>query len=116
MADTLFINELVAACRLGISNEEQAKAQSVWIDLELSIDAATAAARDDVREAVDYAKLAASVKQLTKGKPYHLLETLAEDIASLVLSDFATPEVLVRVKKRALPGIDSAQVEVVRRR
>ena len=114
MADKLSIHGLAVECQVGVLEEERAKAQTIWMDLELAIDAAKAAARDDVREAIDYAALVASVKQLVEGKSYRLMETLAEDIAALILRQFPTPEVEVRVKKRALPGIDFAAVEIKR--
>ena len=112
--DTLVIHELVASCRIGVTESEQATPQTVWIDLELTIDARRAAASDDVRDAVDYAELVRSVKELVEGKSYSLLETVAEDVASLVLQRFGTSHVFVRVKKRALPGMDYAAVEITR--
>ena len=115
MPDKLIIHELVAECRIGVFDWEQARPQQVWVDLELSIDAAKAAGQDAVHETVDYGQLVTSVKQLVQRKPYRLLETMAEDVAALVLKQFPTPQVLVRVKKRALPGIESAAIEVVRR-
>lgn len=116
VADTLAIRELVAECRIGVFEWEQAKPQPIWIDLELSIDAAKAAARDAVADALDYGRLVTAVKQLVQHKSFHLLETMAEAIAALILQQFETPQVLVRVKKRALPGIESASVEVIRRK
>jgi FolB domain-containing protein len=116
MADTLTIHGLMAMCRLGVTDEEQANPQEVRIDVELAIDARRAAARDDVNDAVDYAQLVAAVKALVEGHPYRLMETMAEDIAALILREFSTPEVEVKVAKRALPGIESASVEVTRGR
>ena len=55
-----------------------------------------------------------SVKLLAQQKPYRLLETLAEAIATRALAQCGTARVTVRVKKRALPGIDYAAVEVER--
>ena len=114
--DTLIIKDLVVECRIGVLEWEQATPQSVWIDLELEIDAAKAAAHDDVNTTIDYARLVAAVTQHAQGKPFHLLETMAEEMALLILKEFHTPQVLVRVKKRALPSIDYAAVEVVRHR
>ena len=116
MSDTLVISELAVQCHLGISEEERAVPQPVWIDLEMAIDADAAARRDDVRDTLDYAALVSAVKQCVEGKPYHLLETMAEDAAALVLQRFKTPQVFVRVKKRALPGIGYAAVELTRTR
>ena len=116
MADKLGIHGLAVECTLGVLDEERARAQTIWIDLTLEIDAAKAAARDDVESSVDYAALVASVKQHVEGTAYRLMETLAEDIAALILREFATPEVHVTVTKRALPGIESAAVAITRRR
>ena len=113
-SDTLVIRKLVAQCRLGVFDWEQAKPQTVWIDLELAIDAAKAAATDEVRDAVDYARLVSEVKALVEGKPYRLMETLAEEVAEHALTSFAVPRVVVRVTKQALPEIEAATVEVRR--
>ena len=114
MTDRLIIQDLVASCRLGVHEWEQRTPQQVWIDLELSIDARAAAAQDDVAQAVDYGRLVTLVKQHAEHHAVHLLETLAESVAALVLATFPVPEVRVRVKKRALPSIDYAAVDIVR--
>ena len=116
MADTLTIRGLAVMCRLGVLEGEQASPQEVRIDLELAIDAAKAAQRDDVNDAMDYARLVAVVKAMVEGHAYRLMETMAEDIATLILREFSTPEVEVKVTKRALPGIESATVEITRNR
>ena len=113
--DTLVIQDLEAQCRLGVFEWEQANPQTVWIDLELAIDAAKAAARDDVREAVDYSRIVGLVQEVVQQRPYRLMETLAERVAAEILNTFRPAMVRVRVKKRALPGIGYAAVEVERR-
>lgn len=115
MVDTLLISDLLADCRVGVFEWEQAQPQPVWIDLELSIDAAKAAARDALDAAVDYGRLVTAVRQLVQGKSYTLLETMAEDVAALVLAESRSPQVRVRVKKRSLPNVGCAAVEIVRR-
>ena len=114
-SDRLIIEGIEAECRLGVYEWEQEKPQPIWIDLELSIDATRAAASDDVRDAVDYAALVAAVRDLAQAKPYRLLETLTEAIAGLVLEQFETKQVRVRVKKKALAGISGAAVEIERK-
>lgn len=112
--DTLTIHELAVECRLGVYEWEQRNAQTVWIDLELAIDAARAAARDDVRDAVDYAALVRRVRALAMSRSFKLMETLAEAVAAGALEESGSPRVRVRVRKRALEGIGYAQVEVER--
>ena len=114
MADTLRIQDLAAECRIGVTEEERAAPQTIWVDLEVAIDAARAAARDDVRSTVDYAALVGSVRELAQGRPYQLLETIAEEVASLVLGESGTSWVRVEVRKRALAGIGYAAVAVER--
>lgn len=114
MTDKLLIKDLVAECRIGVYDWEKQTPQNVWIDLELAIDAAKAAASDDVQAAIDYGRLVTRVKQHAQHKPFGLLETLAETLAALILKEFPTPQVTVRIKKRALPGVEYAAVEIIR--
>ena len=114
MIDKLIVHDLIAECRIGVSDWERAKAQHIWIDLELAIDATKAAAGDDVRQAIDYGHLVTAVKRHAEQTSVHLLETLAEGIARLILKEFRVDRVMVRLKKRALPGVDYAAVEVSR--
>lgn len=114
MVDTLILQDVAMECRLGVEEWEQAAPQPVWIDVELAIDAARAAAHDDVRDAVDYAKLVEGLKGLTQHTAFHLLETLAEAAAAFILKEFGGTRVKVRVKKKALAGVGYAAVEVER--
>ena len=114
MADKLIVRELSAPCRIGVTDAERAVPQTVWVDLELAVDAAKAAVRDDAQDAVDYARLVAVVTERIQREPLRLLETLAERIAADVLAEFRVPRVTVRVKKRALPAIDHAAVDITR--
>ncbi|PIQ83831.1 MAG: dihydroneopterin aldolase [Candidatus Omnitrophica bacterium CG11_big_fil_rev_8_21_14_0_20_63_9] len=113
MPDRLIISDLEAQCRIGVFEWERAQPQPIWIDLELPIDAARAAERESVEDTVDYARLVQAVKRVAEERTYRLMETLAEAVAQAVVQEFA-PRVSVRVKKRALPGIAYAAVEVER--
>ena len=113
-SDKLIISDIVASCRIGVTAEEQARPQHIWIDLELQIDAARAAGSDDLQHAIDYAHLVKMVRDAAQTKSYKLLETMAEDVAALILKEFHPPQVLVRIKKRALPDVGYAAVEIVR--
>ena len=116
MADVLVLHDIVASCRLGVYEWEQRTPQDVWVDLELAIDAATAAASDDVADAVDYAALVKAVIEEAQRRPCRLLETLAERIAARVFKESGTRRVRVRVKKKAMPEIGYAAVEIERTR
>ncbi len=115
MADRLILHDITTECRLGVFDWERDKPQRIWVDVELEIDASKAAARDDVRDAVDYARLVSLVQRTAQAQPYRLLETLAERMAQAILKACRAPAVRLQIKKRALEGIDYAAVEIERR-
>ena len=114
MADTLIIRDIAIPCRIGVTEEERAQPQTLWMDVELPIDAAAAAVQDDVGETVDYARLVSVIASLVRETPYRLLETVADQAAALILREFAVARVRVEVRKKALPGIGYAAVAVER--
>ena len=116
MPDTLTLHEITIECHLGVEEWERVIPQPVWIDLELSIDAAKAAKRDDMRNAVDYARVISVVSEVARQGSFKLIETLAEQIAARLLFEFAqaVPRLTVRVMKKALPGLGYAEVEIER--
>ena len=116
MADVLVLRGIETSCHVGVTNEERSTPQPVWFDIELEVDVPRAARRDEVHEAVDYAKVADLVRELAEGREFHLLETMAEETATLLLEQFEVPEVWVRVRKRALAGLEFAAIEIARRR
>ena len=116
MPDTLRIHNLLASSRIGLTAQERKRPQRVWIDLEIEIDARRAAAADDVRRTVDYARLVALIRRHLRQRAVNLLETVAEDLARLVLRMSAAPRVRIEIRKRALAGIAYAAVSVSRRR
>ena len=115
MSDRLLLHDIEAACRLGVYESEQATPQPIWIDLELPIDAAKAAASDDVSDALDYAAIVTAVREVAQARSYRLLETFAETVAMLIVERWKVAAVRVTVRKRALKGIGYAAVEIERR-
>ena len=114
MPDRLVIHDLVAKCHLGVFEWERETPQTIWIDIELAIDASRAAKRDRVQDTIDYGRLVTALRQAVEHRSFRLLETLAEEIASLIFREFRTSHVKVRVKKRSLSDIGYAAVEIER--
>ena len=115
MADRLLLHDLEASCRLGVTEQERGTPQPIWVDVECPIDAARAARRDALEDAVDYARLVVEVRRLVEASAFRLLETVAEAIAATALERCGVPAVTVRVKKRAMAGLGYAAVEIERR-
>lgn len=112
--DTLSLRGLALSCRIGVTEQERAAPQTIHLDVELAIDAARAAASDRLKDAVDYATLAGLLQVLARSRSFTLMETLAEASAALILEQVRTRWVRVTVKKRVLPGLDHAAVELTR--
>ena len=116
MADMLKMYDVVIETHVGVFEWERKELQKIWLDIELPIDARGAARADDVQHVVDYGALVTQVRQHVGQRTYHLMETIAEETAQLILDHFPTDQVQVRVKKRALPGVDHACVEILRKK
>jgi dihydroneopterin aldolase len=115
MRDTVFVTGLEARTILGVNDWERRERQTVVVDLEMACDATRPAREDDLREALDYRTAAKAVLALVESSSFFLVETLAERIAELILLEFPTPWVRVRVAKPgAVRFSREVGVEVVR--
>lgn len=97
--DIVFIKQLQIDTVIGVYEWEKTILQRLDIDLELETDIRQAAASDDLRWTLDYAVIAEEVTQLVRQQPIELIETVAENIATLLLNRFATTAVTVTVSK-----------------
>lgn len=87
----------------GVLSEEQSLGQRFIVDVELDLDLRKAGVTDDPGHTVNYARVFELVESIVGGRPYRLIEAVAEAIASAVLERFPVKEVLVRVKKPQAP-------------
>lgn len=114
MSDWLKIHDLVVETKIGVFDWERNEAQKIWVDLEMPVDARKAAVNDDVKQTLDYGAFVTAIRNHVQHKSYKLLETMAEEIAGIATGPFGAQQVSVRVKKRTLPGIAEAVIEIVR--
>jgi dihydroneopterin aldolase len=116
MPDIIRIADLEIDTVIGVSDEERAKPQKLLISLDLRVkDIGPAAFTDNVHLTVDYCDVADRVKILAGTRQRHLIETLAEEIATDLLRTF--PIVSVRLELRkfyALPGAHHVSVVIDR--
>lgn len=87
----------------GVFDFERREGQTFVIDLALGIDTAPAAVSDDLRDTVDYGSLVISVKNAVENDPVDLIETLAQRIAGVCLSDARVHWARVTVHKPEAP-------------
>ena len=115
MQDKIYLEALEIPCIIGIFDWERRARQKVRIDLEIPVDVRRAARRDRIEDAVDYKKIAKRVIGFVSASRFHLVETLAERLAALLLQEFSLQEVRLRVSKPgAVRGSKNVGIEIVR--
>jgi dihydroneopterin aldolase len=107
--DIIFLRDLQVETLIGIWEWERKIRQTVAIDLEMSADIRKAAASDNVQDTLNYKSVAKRIQAFVAESSFQLVETLAENIAAIVLSEFPVAWVRVRVNK---PGAISGARDV----
>jgi dihydroneopterin aldolase len=73
-----------------------------------------AAAGDDLAHTINYYAVSQRLLKLGEGRSWKLLETLAEEIAGIVLREFGAAAVHVEVKKFIIPEAKHVAVAIRR--
>ncbi len=103
MTDELTVRGIACFGHHGVFEFERREGQTFVIDLTLGIDTTPAAGSDDLRDTVDYGSLVASVQAAVETDPVDLIETLAQRIAGVCLSDDRVEWASVTVHKPDAP-------------
>jgi len=113
--DYIVLTGLKVSCIIGIFEWERKKKQNVLIDLKIPCDARKAARRDNIKDAVDYKKIAKTTIAFVEKSDFQLVETLAEKLADLLLKTFRLTEVELSVSKpAAIRGSQNVGVKIHR--
>ncbi len=115
-SDFLFIEDFQVPCRIGITDEEKAFPQIVTVCLKLFLPLEKPAKTDNIKDTVDYAAIVSHIKETTKSETFFLVETLAERIAEIVLSDKRIDAVEVKASKKVFADIAGIGACITRRR
>ncbi len=97
--DKIFIHALKSEAIIGIFEWERQVKQTVYVDLEMAMDVRKAAASDAIEDTLNYKRVAKRLVAFIEGSSFHLVETLAERIAMLVLGEFGVESVRVVLSK-----------------
>ena len=111
----VFVRDLVLACSIGVYQYERDAPQRVRINLDLAVPEDGRVLNDDVANVVSYEDVVDRVRAAVARRHINLVETLAEDIASVCLQDGRVSTVRVRVEKLdAISDAASVGVEIER--
>lgn len=113
--DFITIRNLRAWTLIGVHPHEREARQEVRIDVWLGVDARVGAATDAIEDAIDYSAVARAFREHVGRADRQLVETLAEELASLALERFDARWARISVEKPgAVPGADAVGVTVHR--
>ena len=116
MNDQIHIHGLEIFARIGVPEEEQAKAQRLTFHLTLWPIRQMDQGNDDVGRAVNYATVCVEVKKFVEPRRDRLIETMANALALHLLEAFEIRRVMVELRKYILPEVEFVSVTVTRER
>ena len=103
MTDELTISGVECFAHHGVFDFERREGQIFVIDLTLGLDTTPAAASHDLQDTVDYANLVARVQAAVESDPVDLIETVAQRIADVCLTDGRVEWARVTIHKPDAP-------------
>lgn len=86
--DIIFVHGLKLQTIIGCLPWEKQNLQTIIIDVDMQRDTDKIIANDDIKHTVDYAEVVECIKAHLKEHRYNLVETLAEQLANLLLKSF----------------------------
>lgn len=97
--DIVYIRDLRIETIIGIYDWERQVKQTVSLDLEMATDIRRAAETDDIQFALNYKAVSKRVIAHVESRQALLVESLAEEVASLVLREFDVRWLRLRLGK-----------------
>jgi dihydroneopterin aldolase len=86
--DKIYVNGMEFYGYHGVFKEENKLGQRFRVDLMIELNLKSAGETDDLEHTVNYAELYNYCKKIVEGKPYKLVEAVAEKIAKEIIANF----------------------------
>ena len=113
--DIIFLQEVKVETRLGVPEWERLLPQTIVLDIELAMPHSRSCQSDAIEDTIDYGQIVARIKATLAEHSFKLVEALAEHVCQLILTEFGTPWVKIRVGKPGiLPGVKQLGVVIER--
>ena len=97
--DIIFLQALEIDTVIGIYDWERKIKQKVVFDIEMATDIRKAAASDHIDDTLNYKAVAKRVISFVEESNFELVETLAENVASIILEEFNVPWLRLNLNK-----------------
>ena len=98
--DIIYLHDLRIDTVIGVFDWERRVKQRLILDLDMASDIRRAAASDDLADTLNYKAVAKRVIDYVEHSEFQLVETLAERVAELILTEFKVPWLRVRLNKQ----------------
>ena len=98
--DIIYIRELKTECVIGVWDWERKIRQNVFFDFEMATDISRAATSDELEDTLDYKAVSKRVQTFVSESSYQLVETLAEKVSELIMTEFNVPWIKLTLNKR----------------
>lgn len=95
----IYIHNISIKGIFGAYEEERTKPQTIFVSLELSIDAAKSIASDHLEDTVNYDLLYQKIRKEISTSEFYLIESVASAVLDICLSESGILGALVRVEK-----------------
>lgn len=112
----IIISDLEVFYQVGVTEAERATPQRLLLSIEMAHDFKAAAASDNLADTIDYFSVCQRLLKFGDGCHWDLIETLASDMAVMILDEFRPQTVTVEVKKFILPQTRHVAVRLTRSR
>ncbi|SFC14574.1 dihydroneopterin aldolase [Marinospirillum celere] len=115
MADRIFITNLTFLAGIGVFEWEKGIQQKLELDVEMLTDIRPAALSQDLQATLDYAAISQRLVAYSQAQHHDLIETLAENLATLLLEEFNIRQLTLTLRKPdAVPAASSVGVTITR--
>jgi dihydroneopterin aldolase len=113
--DIVFIEDLRIDTIIGIYDWEREVKQTIALDIEMAADNRRPASTENIDDALNYKAVAKRLIAFTEDSQFQLVETLAERLVEIIMSEYGVPWVKLKLRKLgAVTGSRSVGVIIER--
>lgn len=112
--DRIVIQDLEVDAHIGVTDAERARPQRLLITVEIERDLAEAGRTDRESATTPYDVVADMIRKAVAERPRKLVETIAEEVAGIILTRKMALAVTVEVKKFSIPRSQYVSVQIHR--
>jgi dihydroneopterin aldolase len=112
MIKSIHIEQLRVRAHVGVPADERGQPQRLVLNVTFS--PRVTGLHDELSETVNYSAVAKAIRKIVGRRHYKLIETLAEEIAGELLTQFNLRRVAVEVRKFVLADAEYVSATIVR--